>query len=201
MEFAHARTDPLYMIARCTDLDDLRRWILSRVWPKRYEALEAAFVNFRYVLDDLLETFHQHAIIPHYNDKLLTTERFYHYADGDLPRYEQLLYDYQFHVDLLHDLMLELTRAANYVCDKVRRFLLPNYRLKEGVILVDSGPYMDLKFLTHRAEYEPYERVLCPYPGLEQFKKTRESRSFHFGQGLRSGDSTISHKESEDTDK
>ena len=38
-------------------LQQLRPWLLSRVWPGRYPALEASFENFRSVLDDLVEAF------------------------------------------------------------------------------------------------------------------------------------------------
>src|SRR5690242_7377692 len=36
-------------------------------------------------------------------------------------------------VALVEDLMLELTRAANYVCDRVREFLLRSYRIRDGL--------------------------------------------------------------------
>ena len=41
-------------------LYDMRSWLLSRVWPRRYPVLESAFENFRRVLDDLVEVFSVH---------------------------------------------------------------------------------------------------------------------------------------------
>ena len=88
-------------------------------------------------------------------------------------------------------LMLELTRAANYICDRVRQFIDPTFRLHEGRILVETGPTMDitspLSGITIQVlgpEYQGEERVLYPYPGLHQFKEDREKRDLHSGRGI-----------------
>jgi hypothetical protein len=83
----------------------------------------------------------------------------------------------------VEDLMLELTRAANYVCDMVREYLFPSFRLKEGVLLVETGPFMDFKHRIYRAEYRGPEKTEMPYPGLETFKKVRHTRDFSVGYG------------------
>lgn len=163
-------------------LNNLRRWILSRIWPERYEELEAAFINFRFVLDDLVTIFNKHAI-PLHDGEVLITEKFYQLPDWDPPRYERLVRAYNFHVDLIHDLMLELTRAANFICDWVRHDILPSYRINEGAIIADSGPYNFMDFITHRSEYLGDDRVISPYPGLEKFKLIRKTREYHFGEG------------------
>ena len=41
--------------------DALRNWLLSRIWPKRYSSLEAAFENFRRILQDFQNVFHEHS--------------------------------------------------------------------------------------------------------------------------------------------
>lgn len=79
--------------------------------------------------------------------------------------------------------MLELTRAANYVCDKVREHLLGAFRLREGVVLVERGPLMDLKYHIYRTEYRGTELVATPYPGLEGFMRIRHSRDVAIGYG------------------
>ncbi len=43
------------------------------------------------------------------------------------------------------DLMLELTRAANLVCDEVRRHIAHNFRLVEGNVIVQRWPDMELR--------------------------------------------------------
>lgn len=74
-------------------------------------------------------------------------------------------------------------QACRKDTDLVRKHLNPAYRLKEGVLVAQSGIYMDLTTRSHRVEYRPEERTGHPYPGLKQFKKIRESRDFNFGSG------------------
>ena len=80
--------------------------------------------------------------------------------------------------------MLELTRAANYVCDHIRKSISPPFRLNEGVLLVTSGPYMDGTLETSRVEYRSKERIEYPYPGLRKFMTVRASRDDHSGEGF-----------------
>ena len=160
-------------------LDNIRPWLLSRVWPGRYLNLEDAFTNFRHVAQDMCRTFERHA------EKIWgdtwQVAKFYRIDEWDPDRYSRLSKQYDDHVSLVEDLFLELTRAANYVCDKVREELLPSYRLKEGVLLVTSGPHMDLSNRTHRVEYRGDERTRRPYRGLEEFNVDRFTRDCYFG--------------------
>ena len=117
----------------------------------------------------------------------------------DNPAYEKSLF---VHINtILHqDLMLELTRAANLVCDRTRERIMATYRLNEGVLLVESGPHMDLSFVIHRVEYRPEERGLRPYPGLTEFKTIRAQRAFHFGEGTSTDDPAFRVSEAEPPD-
>lgn len=159
-------------------LSDARGWILARVWPGRFDDLEAALKNFQRVLDDFHFMFAKHA--ERWNDDMWLTKKFYK-SDTWNPAFMEELRAYNDHVDLVEDLCLELTRAANYVCDAVRIRLYTHYRRAEGVLLVRSGPHSDLTYKTHRVEYRGSERELFPYPGLEEFKTARLNRDLHFG--------------------
>lgn len=97
--------------------------------------------------------------------------------------YELLSNRYGFHVDLVHDLICELTRAANYDCDKVRENLDRSFRIEEGVLLVRRGVTMDMMEHTYRLEYHDQERVQRPYPGLQEFEDIRVSRDYNVGAG------------------
>lgn len=178
---------PQMSYSRDKELEELREWLFSRIWPGRYIELEAAYKNFLHVLIDFQNIFRRHAKEVGINRELLLTEKIYQIDDWDPPRYERLSREYDFHVALVEDLILELTRAANYVCDRVRQFLWPTFRLQEGLILVISGPYMDLTFKLYKVEYRERERELFPYHGLDCFKKERKNRDVHFGEGS-SGD-------------
>ena len=174
--------------SRYKELGELREWLFSRIWPGRHIELEAAYNNFHYVLTDFQTTFRRHAKEVGTDKEILLTEKFYQIDDWDPPRYEKLSREFDFHVALVEDLMLELTRAANYVCDRVRQYLWPTFRLQEGLILVVSGPYMDLAFKLHKVEYRERERELFPYHGLNSFKKERKNRDQHFGEGSSADD-------------
>ena len=126
-------------------------------------------------------TFDEHST--ELNDDKLRTEKFYKIREWDTDRYNYLAAKYEYYVDLVKDLMLELTRAANYICDLVRLYFDPGFRLAEGVLVVDGGLYMDLKYYTFRVEYSKEERIAVPYPGLAQFKEIRATRDRHIGEG------------------
>lgn len=161
-------------------LEQIGAWILGRVWPHRYPQLEAALTNFRLIAQDLRSVFDEHAI--RQGDDEWYTEKFYKIEDWDEVRYKQLAEQFHQHVALVQDLALELTRGANYVCDKVRDHVLRSYRIREGVLLIDSGPYMDMTVCTHRVEYRGTERIDQPYRGLAAFRQDRFGRDYCFGE-------------------
>lgn len=172
--------EPTMRVERSDSLDMLRRWLLGRVWPARYPELEDAFENFRRVLEDLQSLFEKHAEL---NGEILRTERFYRIREWNKPLYDKLLAEYEYHVWLVEDLTLELTRAANYICDKVRSHVDPSFRLEEGLLLCDSGPHSPRgEFHIHRPQYRSAERTSFPYPGLERFKEVRFERDDFFGE-------------------
>lgn len=167
-------------------LNMLRDWILSRIWPKRYSELEDSFYNFRLVLQDFLNTFYEHS--EEFGNDMLATKRFYKITEWNPERYEKLSKIYEYHIDLVRDLIVELTRALNYICDNVRDSIFPTFRLKEGVNLVETGPYMDLSYMdlsykTLRVEYRGDERISKPYSGIKEFLHGRQNRDWCFGEG------------------
>jgi hypothetical protein len=161
-------------------LEKLQRWLFGRIWPGRHVALEDSFHNFRFVLDDLMVVFSRHVDWRDDRDVLWTT-KFYKITRWDPAAYERLSSEYEEHVGLVEDLALELTRAANYVCDNVRSSLDPTFRLDEGALLLRAGPMMTtLGWDTYRPEYRGDERMDKPYPGLDQFDPVRASRDISF---------------------
>lgn len=164
------------------DLFKLRKWLLNRIWPGRYPKLESALNNFRLVLQDFQEKFREYAE-PFGGDELMT-RKFYHIQEWNEEKYNRLARQYDFHVDLVEDLMLELTRAANLVCDQVREFVIPSYRLSEGRLSVESGPNFDFKWQRSVVQYDAEERKKDqPYPGLASFYTERADRDLHYGEG------------------
>ncbi|WP_422363781.1 HNH endonuclease [Pyruvatibacter mobilis] len=165
------------------DFEELRSWLLNRIWPHRYKDLEVAILNFRHVLQDFQLTFRSH-LDQARNSDILTTSKFYSIEEWDPNRYQRLRIAYDFHVDIVQDLVLELTRAANLICDRVRDRLSHSYRMEKGHLVVRSGPAMDLAFHDFVVRYSPSEVADgMPYKGLEQFYQARTTRDFYFGSG------------------
>ena len=163
-----------------SSLEATREWLLSRVLPQRYPEIESSLQNFRLVLQDFINVFAEHS--EPFGEDMLATERFYKIDEWNPERYERLGQLHEYHVDLVQDLMLELTRSANYVCDRIRERYFPAFRLKEGVLLASHGPYMGVTYKTGRYEYRGDERTDRPYPGLEEFKEVRFKRDHFFGR-------------------
>jgi HNH endonuclease len=155
------------------------RWVISRIWPRRYPPLENALINYKAVLQDFLNVFDRHTEHTKKSDDYFYTEKFYKIREWNPDRYHKLARQFDNHVDLVNDLFFELTRAANYICDRVRECLFPGYRLREGVLLVDRH-YVGFELKTEyaRVEYRGKERTKSPYPGLAKFKKIRYSRDY-----------------------
>ncbi len=160
-------------------LDDLNEWLFTRVWPRRYPDLEATLENFRRVVNDLARVFAKHA--ERQGDRWWT-RKFYHIDRWDEAEYDRLYARYSFHVCVIENLVLELTRAANLVCDVVRRWVFTGFRLDEGALLVTHGPYMDFRWHTWRPEYRMDERE-TGYPGLQEFVEVMSTRDCDFGSG------------------
>ena len=172
---------PQFHTERYESLNNIRLFLLGRIWPRRYPELEAAIENFGDVCGDLCTVFSEHA---RRRGDIIETEKFYKSEPFPPDVYRKLVNDFEFHVALIEDLLAEMTRAANYVCDKIRESIDPSYRLREGVLLITRGPSSpDFSFTHMRLEYRAAERTLHPYPGLDQFLTDRKSRDISFGHG------------------
>jgi hypothetical protein len=160
-------------------LEEVRTWLLNRIWPHRYPALEKVFMEFRWVLEDFHMLFREHT---EEWGNWLTTEKFYKRVEERLPFDLGLLHflerKYDYHVYLVEDLGLELTRVANRVCDEVRANLDPTFMLEEGRLMIREGMGMDLKYTTYVVEYQTGEK----YPGVDVFKEERKTRDHCFGR-------------------
>lgn len=171
---------PHLYVKKHEKLEKLNNYILGRVWPGRYPELENGFSNFRFVLNDFLNVFMKYA--EKYGDDenaMYWTEKFYHIPEYNPDLYNKLSNKFDFHVKLVSDLMLELTRAGNLLCANVRKYISSSFKIKEGVLLVVSGPNMDFSWDTIRVEYKKEQM----YPGLVKFMKIRVERDLNIGSG------------------
>lgn len=156
-------------------------YIVSRIWPNRYSELEYAFINFKSVVNDLMRVYHEY--LKERPDGV-TVEKFYksYYEDFDPVKQNKLVDKYNYHNALIDDLVFELTRAANYICDKIREYIFEEFRLEEGALLITRGDFLGSN--TFRLEYRDDQRTIHPYPGLREFMTLREQRDLHVGEGV-----------------
>ena len=143
-------------------IEEVKQFILSRIWYKRYPDFEIAIRQFRFILDDFDNIFHKHSDLV---KGWYKTEKFYKVRPYDYEIADRMLSEYETHVILIDNLVYEMTRAANLICDLTRRYVNPSYRLAEGKLLsYDKCP-----------EYREGEY----YPGLEKFKEICETRDVY----------------------
>lgn len=174
------------------ELQKIPDYIVSRFWPNRYEDLEVSIFNLKNVLNDLLKVFHEYADEDAINraeesdeDRTIRTKKFYKIKEWNPELYNQLLERFDYHVSLVEDLVLEMTRAANLVIEKIRIYIYQKYREEEGKLLLTSGPEIDFSWKTFKVEYKTEEKKENhPYHGLKNFMTDRENRDIHYGEGV-----------------
>jgi hypothetical protein len=94
--------------------------------------------------------------------------------------------EFDFHVALVQDLTLELTRSANLICHRIRQFIMRSYRMNEGHLFVTTGPYLDMSWLRFVPLYtEEEQRQEYPYGDIKQFMADRSQRDWNLGEGVR----------------
>lgn len=177
---------PQIWVSQYNNLKTLNEYLLSRVWPKRYFTLEHAFINFRVILNDFFLVFDKYKeIIGDGDNAMYQVEKIYkrlnRWNDNE---YRRLGSTFDYNVDLVQDLVLELTRAANYVCSEIRRSIIPSFRIAEGLLLVESGPNMQLHYTTIKCEYASMDLEAFKYKGLRNLMEARENWDWHFGKGV-----------------
>ncbi|MER7992571.1 hypothetical protein ACGF5H_29680 [Micromonospora chalcea] len=156
-------------------------WILSRVWPQGHPRLRAVISQMALVLNDFLNVFSRYAKRMYDDSPTMETVRFYQSGEW-IDNYHELVRRYEYHVDLVQDLTLELTRYGNWIADLVRDEFDPSFRVDQGALLVMRGPNQYLQFETFRTEFSEEERSSGrPYRSLEDFKRVRFTRDYVIG--------------------
>ena len=170
-------------------LERIPIFIEGRFWPNDYIDLEDAVYNIHDIINDFMIVFVKHIDWKSFNfqdenhkRKVIYTARFYKLEWHEQDVYDDLLKKYKFHVVLIYDLMIELTKASNLLIQKIRKYLNPIYREHEGKLLINTDQYPNR---VTKIEYNSDERMKkSPYGGLEYFMKTREKRSNCIGKGI-----------------
>jgi hypothetical protein len=157
-------------------LEELCKWLLGRVWPSTHPELRAALDNFRAVALDLVHYVGSRGDCYPREDRFTIPNKARMLDRSDPPEFRRLRGEQDAQEDVVRDLVFELTRAANLVCDTVRSTCDPSFRRTQGVLIV----YVEAP---KRPEYGPDERTGRAYPGLRQFKPWYRRDGLHFTSG------------------
>ena len=160
-------------------LGSLNSWLFALNLPGKRDELDMALSNFTHVLRDFMTFFGAHSELDNngawYFSKIPKPHPF------NLRRDHQVGLQNEFNHTLLEDLVMELTRAANLVCDVIREKIDPLFRVSAGALTVVRGPAESedgSDYKEWKPEYEGDERKSKPYLGIEDFKTKRKSRDF-----------------------
>ncbi|WP_406739860.1 HNH endonuclease [Streptomyces atratus] len=159
--FKHSEVDALYEQAK---------WVLARVWPDAYPRLRCAFANYGVTLKDLVNHIRMHMNTPPGRSGYVEVPRPWNHATNGEVDFVKAQQDFNFAVDVLCEISLKLTKAANCICDTVRSELDPLFRFDEGVLIhrVGDGVFSDN---SSREEYTPEQRNSNQlYPGIDELK-------------------------------
>jgi len=163
-------------------LSKLNEYLLGRIWPGRYANLEFAFANFRVILNDFMRLLSRH--LKKEGDDFSVPQFYRDYRGGDSSEYDAGIERYEYYIELLQDLLLELSRAVNYIIIQVRLYISPSFRTREGLLLITVGPDSDFSFKTYRAEYKSRDPADIKYKNLRHFMTARAA-TYHLGEGVR----------------
>jgi hypothetical protein len=164
------------------DLEATRFWLLNRIWPRTQPTLESAFLNFRLVEQDLNRVA---LLFSTERDGVIDVDRVYKEVDFGRASEENVKFLRErsvYYEALAADLAIELTRAVNLVCERVREGLWPDYRVDEGYSTIGLGLDMSLTYSTLRPIYD-LDPPDTPYPGLIEFTVLRADRDYAVGAG------------------
>lgn len=150
--------------------------ILGAVWPTALPELECALKKLASVMHEAINTFVEHCEIK--NDRLYE-EKFYKIPEWNPPEYKRLSKEYDAWHDKCEKLVIEATKAANWVADVVRRDLNPLFFATKGKFFVIMGPFDALEFRSYFLEYTEAEKRKMLHSckkGQAQSKKASKSR-------------------------
>ncbi|WP_405549524.1 HNH endonuclease [Streptomyces microflavus] len=150
----------------------LGEWALTRNWPSAYPEIKRAFDNYSLILCDTVNHIRKSFQPIEGKEEIWEIYREYKHRLMSQDGYDAALKDFEYRSDVLCELSLELTKAANFVCDAVRSEIDPLFRFEEGALPHRVGDGVFSNTFT-REEYGSAERDRThPYPG----KKAIEAR-------------------------
>jgi nucleoside phosphorylase len=180
---------PRISVAQYDALHDASQWLTARYWPADGgKHLGDAFENFLAVLTDFIRVFDKHCESDQAGTSL-RLQQFYKIHPFDFEQRQALLAEHEFYRDLIGDLVLELSRAANLVFRRIRDHVDPGFRLDIGEVIVSTPYRYDFSYEVVKPKYIAAEEILPrPYKMLDLFLLERAERDVSFGVGKDTSD-------------
>lgn len=151
--------------------------VFRTIWPGTSPELERALKTLSSTMTDLMDKFGEH-FGKHVELKDNVLCEIKPNIGGWNPKlYAKLHREYEAWGDGVDALVVEVTKAANWVADIVRRDINPMFFAAKGRFTVTYGPVQDLRTRTILPEYSEEERKGMPYSekqlGSERPQKKR----------------------------
>jgi len=146
------------------DIDEFNKKILRTIWPQTLPELERALKTLAWVMKDVNEKFGEHAEYKEgklYEDKSYKFYKVPQWVDPE--QHKQRLNEYEAWGNEVDALVVEATKAANWVADVFRRDMNPLFYATKGKFTITYGPLEDLSWKSILPQYTPHEKDGMPY--------------------------------------
>lgn len=140
--------------------------VFRAIWPGTLPELERALKTLSKVMTDLMdkfgEDFAKHVEL---EGNVLSELKAHHFErQGNVRLEEKLWKEHEAWGEEVDALVVEATKAANWVADVVRRDINPMFFATKGKFTITYGPVEDLRTRTILPDYTEEERNGIPYP-------------------------------------
>lgn len=142
------------------DVYEFSKKIFRTIWPGSLLELERAMKTLSQAIEDMINKFTEHVSC---EEGKLFEDKFYNIGEWNPKRYDKLFIEYETWGNEVDNLVVEATKAANWVADVVRRDINPMFFATEGKFTITYGPMEDLRTSTVLPEYADEERKGMPY--------------------------------------
>ncbi|OPG10724.1 hypothetical protein B1R27_01330 [Streptomyces sp. GKU 895] len=166
---------PIIFDALYEHLIQAGKWMLSMRWPTQYPKTARALDNLNSIVGDLLSHLNQCMALE--NDPIWKIKMDYRrIGHWDPPLYKQLFAEFQTDRNYLYVLLIEATKAINWVIDVASGEVDSFFRFEKGVVLMADGDGL-IESYVMRIEYMSGESPTeSPYPGGRKIKEYIEGK-------------------------
>lgn len=150
-------TSPMWKNEWIDNIDDFRMLVLRAIWPGTLPELERAIKTLAITIQRAVQVFMEHSEL--YGDTWRET-RFYKGVSCNTPEHRKVLKAYEDWIREQDRLIVESTKAANWLAENVRRDINPMFFVTNGKFMIVSANIMGNCFSV--PEYTQEEKDQLP---------------------------------------